>query len=327
MELESEIPFPAELLTVPFLERELVRAVVIVKQTFDIGTDGSLARSDEQQAITPRTVRTPFGVLTGDMFFRKEGVDVCVLGTVRRATPVSEACLAVRVGGLRRTLRVFGERRWLRGMGALRPSPPSPFTEIPLGYSHAFGGAARFERQRAVWPDNPDGIGLYLSAQHAEGNRLPHIEDADARPIADWKDRPPVAGWGPYPFEWGLRLRGAVLNEGDDGPRLRPTVKMFNNAHPSLVVARLDAKTPIELEGVSDRSLQFSIPETVPRVNVRVGFKERTLSAALDGVFIWTDPRKVVFTYRARFEYPLQRGDERRVAVFMGAEPGLARAG
>jgi len=48
--------------------------------------------------------------------------------------------VAFRVGPMTKAVRVFGDRRWRRGVSDLGPSSPEPFDRIPLVYERAFGG-------------------------------------------------------------------------------------------------------------------------------------------------------------------------------------------
>lgn len=80
----------------------------------------------------------------------------------------SVACEArVRIGAIDKTVRVIGDRRWdARGVA----SPPAPFTEMPLRYTHAFGGDG--------FPLNPYGKGFSNdSTASCEGRALPNLED------------------------------------------------------------------------------------------------------------------------------------------------------
>ena len=104
----------------------------------------------------------------------------------RDAAALGEA--RVRVGPLDKTVRVIGDRRWdAHGVA----SAPAPFTEMPLRYTHAFGGAG--------FPLNPYGKGFSDDATAPlEGRALPNLEDP-AMPIGAWSDSPVPAAWGPVP--------------------------------------------------------------------------------------------------------------------------------
>ena len=104
--------------------------------------------------------------------------------------------VAVRVGALRKTLLVFGDRRWTTPLSGVKVfSDPEPFSKIDISWENAFGG-----------PDytaNPLGRGM--SAADSEGQKksilLPNIEHPSDR-IRSIKDRPAPAGFGPRGIDW-----------------------------------------------------------------------------------------------------------------------------
>src|SRR5436190_866640 len=69
-------------------------------------------------------------------------------------------------------------------------SAPEPFSELPLAYSRAYGGKAEFNFEPVAWPDNPDGIGYYLSRDQAMNQPLPNIEPGNGPFIRTWEDQP-----------------------------------------------------------------------------------------------------------------------------------------
>ena len=64
------------------------------------------------------------------------------------------AQVSLAVGDRKKTLNVFGDRRWvLAGGSAVGISDPKPFTEMPLNWERAFGGPADAR--------NPKGMGMF----------------------------------------------------------------------------------------------------------------------------------------------------------------------
>lgn len=93
----------------------------------------------------------------------------------------------VRLGGMEKSLYVFGPRRWVEG----RPSTPAKIVSMPLDYAHAFGGK-EYER-------NPDGIGC-------KDGSLPCVEDP-ARLIVSPDESPEPAGFAPLDPALPQRMR------------------------------------------------------------------------------------------------------------------------
>lgn len=311
MELQNQTPFAARLLRLERPEGQ-IQATLVVKATFE-EKGGRWVPAAEQVPIVDDRLETPFGIFHTDCFVRKDGVDVCVLGTVRLAQPTAATQVRLTVAGRSHELAVFGERRWTRSGGRLVPSQPAPFTEMPLGYARAYGGVTEHDYETCIWPDNPIGRGYYLSPERAEGQPLPNIEASGTGRVQEWSDQPTVAGWGPYPFYWGIRAR-----EGIEPPKTRAPddigrfkARLNNHAHPSLIFPRLPEYAEIRIQGLGPREWVRSIPSFSPLAEVQIG--ERTLEAqgSLDGVFIWGDSNRVTLTNRIHFGYEYRKGEKR----------------
>ncbi len=313
MELDNQTSWRA-ILQVANLGEDPLAAVVISKATYDLLPDGALVPAAEPLPILPDLLSTPFGEFHGEFFFRKQGADVCVLGTVRRARPVKEAAVKLQVGPFHHALTVLGDRVW-RATGdrkrPLAPSAPQAFTEMALSYARAFGGTADYEGQAAPWPDNPAGRGYYLTVDQARDQPLPNIESTAAPPIARWDDRPRVAGWGPYPMYWGLRASTAVQVDEKKMSVKHVSPAVFNNAHPDLVIDDVQPGDPVRIEGLSETPLALAIPRKRLRVDVTANDRTFVAPSRIDGVHIWADSHKVVVTHRANFAYLFSREDHR----------------
>jgi hypothetical protein len=112
-------------------------------------------------------------------------------GAVQQA---SQVC--VRVGGLAKTLDVFGDRYWKKGFaGGCSISEPRAFSEMPLTWQNGFGGPG--------FAANPLGKGFAeLTDKSGVSVRLlPNVEWPD-RLIASPGDRPPPAGFGTIGPDW-----------------------------------------------------------------------------------------------------------------------------
>jgi hypothetical protein len=279
-------------------------AVIIVKRTYDLARDGSLTPSAEPLPLVPDLLETAYGIFHGELYFSKQGADLCVLGTVRRARPVTSARVHIRLGRHQHALRVVGDRVWQKQSGgALVPGPPRPFTEMPLSYGRAFGGTADHEGYDSAWPDNPTGVGYYLTAEQAVDHPLANIEEATAPESYLWSDRPPVAGWGPYPNFWGLRAMTAVKVRPDRPEIESVSTSLFNHAHPRLMVPAIVPGETVVVEGLDEAPLAVEVPRDRLLVETRIGGRSAQLDTRIDGVFIWTDARKMVVTSRCNHSY------------------------
>lgn len=327
MELVNQTPFAVVVSRMDVDQSQLL-AAVIVKATFDVNQrTGELTVASEQAPLVRQFLDTPFGTLHGEIFFKKKGVDLCVLGTVRRHAPVTRATVRVALGDRAWELRLYGDRRWQRapslGDAGLRlvPSAPEPFVEFPLGYGRAFGGETLVGEMPYGYPKNPKGRGFYQSPEEAEGQLLPNIEDARAPEQSEYRveDEPPVAGFGPYPQFWALRAEAALKIDPERQRVSSISPLLFNHAHPDLVLDQLPRASSIVADGLSPERRLCAVPKPPVLIDLQLGAEQRSLEAPIDGLFWWADDNKLVVTQRVRFRYELRR-EELRVVT---ARPNL----
>lgn len=297
-----------------------VYAFVIAKQTFDLGPNGTLATAAEGLPISAEPIATPFGTFHGEIYPRKDRVDFVVLGTVRLPALRDQTVVTARVGGFANRLRIIGDRTWTSaGRGAPMPSTPQRFLEMPIAYSRAFGGKSLGRLGEVAWPNNPDGIGFYQTADEAMGKPLPNIEWADARGIRSWEERPDPAGWGPYPMFWGLRAVQSVVRNGQNQVA-GISRKAFNHAHPAMVVDSIAEDDLVSVEGVVPQPVRFAVPRMPLSLRWQSGQDQGEVALSIDGLYVWIDQCKVIVTRRARFRYVFRPG-EPRTAVLAAATP------
>ncbi|HXJ18754.1 MAG TPA: DUF2169 domain-containing protein [Polyangia bacterium] len=316
MKLVNATPHQAALLRTDVGAGDVL-GVAIVKSTFDFDDRGATAPAAEPMPLVKQFLETPFGFFHDEHFFKKQGVDLCVLGHVRRSKPVYEARVRMTWGPRRWELLVLGDRRWQRNHGTqqLVPSRPAAFTEIPLGYSHAFGGEVKVGELAYAYPGNPKGRGFYRTLQEAENQPVHNIDDPRQAP-ATWRPaelRP--AGWGPYANFWALRGAAAIVQDPKTHQIVNVQPSLFNHAHPDLILDRVEAGQEITIEGMQEGTIRLAVPAPPTRLDLSVGAESRELEAPIDGIFLWTDSRKLVVTQRARFRYPIRAHELRTVHV------------
>jgi len=184
--------------------------LVAVKATFAIRPDGTTDVAKEQ----PPVLRLPEHhgdpgrssvKYDADLVLTKRTTDVIVVGHAHapQGRPVTQLDVGFRVGPVQKVLRVFGDRTW----GALGASTPQRFEKIPIVYERAYGGVD----PKSKTPDkdwdwrNPVGTAFVVSGSHAEGLRLPNIEDPKNL-IGSHRDRPAPAGFGVIASHWQPRV-------------------------------------------------------------------------------------------------------------------------
>jgi len=316
MEIRNTSGFEVEVARTDLGQREVV-SVAIVKGTFDVAADGTLTPSSEPTPLVKQVLETPFGVFHSEYFFKKQGVDLCVLGTVHRPRPVDEARVRMTCRNRTWELVVRGDRRWIRARpDRLTPSRPEPFTSMPLGYSRAFGGQIQLGDLTVGYAANPQGRGYYRTIEEAENQPLPNIEDVRRPSPPHWiPEEPPPAGWAPYPNFWALRANAGVAIDAKAGTLADVRPALFNHAHPDLMLDAVDAGDRLVIEGLREERVQVGIPAPPATIEVAIGPETRAIEAPIDGIFFWVDARKLVVTQRARFQYALRPEDLREVRV------------
>jgi hypothetical protein len=183
--------------------------LVAVKATFDLSTGVPRIAAEQPPVLRlPQHHGDPGSssvMYDADLVLAKRTTDVIVLGHAYApsGTSAAQVDVDVRVGPVKKVIRVFGDRTW----GALGPSVPRPFVKMPLTYEHAFGGVdARSATPEAHWEwRNPVGTGYAISSRNARGLKLPNLEDPGAL-IRCWDDRPQPAGLGPIACHWQPRV-------------------------------------------------------------------------------------------------------------------------
>ena len=92
----------------------------------------------------------------------------------------TEVYVRLRAGPLNKTVRVTGDRYWVKAFGMVSTSSPEPFESIPLIYERAFGGWDRSHPdpdKHTFEQRNPVGTGFRSKhGRFEEGIRLPNLE-------------------------------------------------------------------------------------------------------------------------------------------------------
>ena len=257
-------------------------------------------------------VKTEYGTFEPDLFLPRTGTDVIVLGRAVSPKPTTQMSVLIKAGPYQLELLVLGERVWTRGAsGDLVPGPAAQFTELPITYEDAFGGAAQTEYGELPDANNPVGKGFYLSEDEALGKPLPRIEDPAAR-VLQWNDRPAPVGIGPYPLAWGLRLLQVfTVDPGTREPAIHPERGLYDQAHPRLSGRRLDAGDAVTIEGMRPAGpLRMTLPPCPFALGVALGDAESWLGLRLEEVLVDLDTSLVDLTYRKSFKYETVRHEK-----------------
>jgi hypothetical protein len=183
MDLLNRTPFA--MAPFVFLHEGLETLLLIVKGTFTLERQGARV-ADEQDPIV---LADEYGdephnlslLHASDVTLLKPATEVLLRGYAY-STPGSraEALVALRVGTLKKGVRVFGDRVWERVLMVTRQSEPRPFLKMELTYERAFGGTDTSVPERVErCEENPVGRGFRAknSRLPVEGAPLPNLEE------------------------------------------------------------------------------------------------------------------------------------------------------
>jgi hypothetical protein len=282
--------------------------LVAVRGTFDINPDGTLTVADEQ----PPPLRImEFNGEEGvsslrydvDIAGLKPTTDVVINGTAYspKGSPRNEFLVSARVGPVRKTIKVVGNRTWEKGVFGLVHSAMEPVVKVPIVYERAYGGYDQTDpdpKKQRMDSRNPVGCGLVVQ----EGRPLPNFEDPDGR-----LEKAGPAGFGALVSFWSPRreLAGTYDESWRENwsPRLPrdwdPLALQCSPAdqRPS---SHLRGGEPVELENLTpDGRLRFALPRVRLRFRTKINNRILDHQSQLATVIIEPDHPRVIMVWRS----------------------------
>ncbi len=307
MELKNHTRYPAILVRTGIDEHNMAAAVV-VRTTYDLSADDTSSLSDEQiWQVSAPPWEGPQGPMESDEILYRGGVDLFIFGFAR--PPVGRRVrhmeLGIRVGSnFERRFAVFGRRIWERSGNQLRAGKPEPIVQISLGPESAFGGKDLWDELPIPYPQNPVGIGYYLTAESAEGSPLPFLECPE-HPIINWDDKPEPVWLTPCPFSAGPRLENGYDFDPRTGEITRLKPELFNAAHPRMIVPQVHPGDEIVIAGVQESGLfRFRVPDLKLETNFQFDSEIFSRLLKVDQIGIEVEKRRVFITWRYHCRYP-----------------------
>jgi len=334
LQVENQTPFAASLAVFP--NPAGVETVYgAVKATFDFSSGGPRLASKQAPFLAADVYWGDPAATSlraaGDVTLSKPATDVLLSGRAIAVSPVGQMDVDLRVGPVAKSLRVFGNRRWIRRGEDWAISDPEPFERMPLRWELAFGGAGPIVEGQPLEhePRNPVGRGFIASYDDQIADRpLPNLEDA-SQPIAAPQDRPapacfaPVAPvWmprrsyaGTYDETW-QRTRAPFLPQDFD-PR-------YLNVAPDGLVAPglLVGGEEVEISGcTAGGPIRFRLP--VATLALQWDFDGRAIDAAvrLETVLIEPDLARLQMTWRSELAVDKKLLRMRRMSVACAEYP------
>jgi hypothetical protein len=234
----------------------------------------------------------------------------------------------LRVGPMEKVFDVVGDRVWQAGLTGITASEPLPFTEMPVSYDRAFGGADRYsedESEHDAYLPNPVGRGWHKHLKNAwvDGMPLPNIEAIGEGVSFPTDKRTPVA-LGPLGRGWPQRARYAGTYDdawlADVFPFLSADFdqRYYQAAPEDQQVSVQKAPMDVVLTGfTADGPRQFALPHFEAPVHVFPKRGEREdYVATLDTIVFEPDLER--FTMSWRVARPLKKSMHEIAQVLVG---------
>ena len=198
--------------------RELL--VVAVKGTFGLPKSGEEepVLADEQIELVQAdtfTGKPGFSapVYETDYAAEKPRCDVLLNGSAYapggRAT--KKVTVSLHVGPISKSFDVIGNRVWLSAIVGTVPSPPEPFTVMPISYDRAFGGIDITHEDPAkhrFYEYNHAGVGFHQQTgrEFVDGTPLPNTEESGG-PVNEPRGSYRPMAFGPIGRAWLPRVK------------------------------------------------------------------------------------------------------------------------
>lgn len=333
--------------------------ILVVRATFDLAANGDpMSLADEQSpivfgdAFAGPVQSNPLHAIVkedGDLLPYKPGTDLLVLGNAHApgGRPRADWLAGLRVGHVRKMLRLHGPRQFRKGWLGWRLAAASPVAHVPLDYRLAYGGCIDIPAE--LTPDgepdavkhsaNPAGCGWLPSRamlrqlskparRHVDAwicaqqtLQAPQIESVTA-PIKHPQQHVAAQGFGPLARWW--MPRAAYQGSYDDHWRhtrypLLPAdfdARFYQSAPSDLVATpHLRGDESVTLLGLLPERVEMRLPGWTILAAVRHASGEHTVSLpVLDTVRFDLDRRQASLVWRVHF-----RRDDAAVEISLAA--------
>jgi len=328
LELQNKTSFTCQQL--PLTDRNGANILrIVLKASYEISPDEQLLQAENQADII---MEDQYWGKPGDSSVRYESditldkpyTDIIINGHAYapQGRGVREMDVYVHYQKrLLKRLRIFGDRKWNKGLFGWHKTTPEPFRKMPIVYDRAYGGSD----EKGSEPRNRSGTGYSSSLDNKfKGTSLPNVEFPDQL-IKSPRNKPTPAGLGVISKHWEPRLSFAGTYDNrwieDRFPLLPLDFDMrFNQSVPrDQWVNRPQGSEIVEIMGMTkEGNLKFQLPECL-LINIILHYKTHTekKSMDIDTVFIEPDEHRVTLTWRSSADI---HGDPfRLLAIVVGS--------
>ena len=300
-------------------------AVVAIKGTFTLPTDGSEPQLAEKQAelvmADEFTGEPGFSatIYECDYAPEKPYCDVLLNGSAHAPgdRPAERVTVAFSFAGRSKRLDVSGDRVWEKALLSVSPTQPQPFLSKTISYDNAFGGSdadPKDPEKSEAFQANPIGTGYYplTDGKDLIGKPLPNTSEP-GKPVNHRVGNFKPMSFGPIGRVFPLRLSFAGTYDDDWTDNTFPFLPAdFDPRY--FQCAPLDQQFP-HPEGGEEVVLTNLTPQgrtafRLPTIDLPVEFTDAShhrteQQAVLDTIVIEPDLGRLMLTWRA--SHPLKR--------------------
>ena len=315
MHLINNTPF--QTLAVPTVcHRDKNHLVIVVKASFGIkGSSNALSLLDDQQEIfladqhwsDPDESSLRY---ESDIALQKSCTDVALIASVYPENPPAKVVeAAISIADSRKSVRVFGNRSWIKSSTGYQVSSPEPFEKMPMVYENAYGGKSPSANSGEFsWDErNPLGKGFFdwESGHQPDNLPLPNLENPEQL-ITNIKQQPEPWCTGFVSRSWLPRKSYAGTYDDDWLKTRNPLLpldfdKNVNTAASSGLAIRpyLKGGELVQLENLSPKGrLAFYLPLIELKIETSIKGDRCLHDAVMDTVVIEPDEERVSITWR-----------------------------
>lgn len=294
--------------------------VLVIKGSWSITKKSTLVISEKQAPINTSAIYNGKPGVSSllydtDMVLEKPGTDCVLLGQAYAPTKnTRQMVVTLAVGPVKKTVMVFGNRRWTSTFGLIRKTDPEPFETIPLTYEFAFGGNDTSQDDPACHErcdKNPVGVGFRAKRSRLTVSDLvpPNLEDPSDL-IQNLSSRPNPACFGMVAPAWQQRsIYAGTYDEQWQKNRspLLPTdfdSRFYCSASSGLISTKhLIGNEEFFVENAwSGGRIKSRLPGISPNIRVRLGMKSTDLHPKLDTIVIEPDREQIQLVWRASLD-------------------------
>jgi hypothetical protein len=238
-----------------------------------------------------------------DLVGPKPATDVVLNGTAYapKGSPATEFLVSLRLGAIRKAIKVVGHRTWQHGAFGMRPSATEPVTRVPIVYERAYGGfdqANSDPTAQRLDTRNPVGCGVVRKPDQA----LPNFEYPGGRP-----ENTGPAGFGALASFWSPRRElGGTYDEAWRKSRF-PLLPVDWDPR-SLLCSPADQRSGdhlrggelVELENLTlDGTLRFTLPRVNLQFSTRIDNRTEEHQGQLATVIVEPDYPRVIMVWQS----------------------------